>query len=257
MNLGDGLGVVLLDVPGAPYFYGAVQVLEQLCPARVVLVVRGEVVDGDRLCEAYPGLEVVVHPIYEVLSVTLNRVVQDLAVDLVFFWDPNVLVHGLDWDGVLAVLGDVVGFEVRRLVWEEFVLLGDMAGVPYAVFDAMLVRRSAFLDVGGWDPLMMPVFGGDVALGFRMARAGFHVVVSDVVIFHRKELSVWERELPLDYCRQMRLRNAYLIFWEFERGGMAWIWHVLGTLFRCLTFQIAHFRAVIKALWVVFMRVIS
>jgi len=50
---------------------------------------------------------------------------------------------------------------------------GEEAEIPFATGGAVFLRRSVFLDLGGFDPLFSPFYWEDVDLGVRAIRAGF------------------------------------------------------------------------------------
>jgi GT2 family glycosyltransferase len=61
----------------------------------------------------------------------------------------------------------------------------------------MLIRREALERLGGFDP-QLPIFGNDIDLGWRAARAGLRtLVVPDAVVFHAEAAHRGARTTPL------------------------------------------------------------
>ncbi|MSR89036.1 MAG: hypothetical protein EXS67_05235 [Candidatus Margulisbacteria bacterium] len=273
------LGVVVVDLPGAPYMYGAMQVLAELAPAEIVVIVHGEEDDAWFWVETYPQARVLVHPIYACLSVTCNDAVALLKTDVVFFWEPSMLVDQVDMETVYAYLnradcGAVVptiwkmsGLEFKRVSLNEksirdglFLFESEYDGaifpssvegfsVAFAPYMAFFVNRLAYLRVGGMDARIAPAYGGDRELGCRLLDAGYKIFHTETVVFRQVDVFRWDRDYALDYVMQLRLRNAYLTFWQHARGFWVWPRHLGMVILRLLTFRISHCRAILKALW--------
>ena len=61
----------------------------------------------------------------------------------------------------------------------------------------MLIRREALERLGGFDP-QLPIFGNDIDLGWRAARAGMRtLIVPDAVVFHAEAAHRGARTTPL------------------------------------------------------------
>jgi GT2 family glycosyltransferase len=74
----------------------------------------------------------------------------------------------------------------------------------------MLVRRDLLEQLGGFDPCL-PLFGNDLDLGWRAARAGHRtIVVPDAVVFHAEAAHRGVRTTPLTRRRHRRERSAAL-----------------------------------------------
>jgi GT2 family glycosyltransferase len=92
-------------------------------------------------------------------------------------------------------------------------LLGFMAG-------AVVVRRSAYLEVGGYDPRFF-IGGEEETLSFRLAKAGWQMqYVPEVVVHHRPSLANVTR------LRGYGLRNTLWNAWLHRRPGNALRWTV-------------------------------
>jgi hypothetical protein len=98
--------------------------------------------------------------------------------------DPDLLCD------LVAALGppDVAAADARQIPCEHPKAFapgsGDTSWVSGA---AMLVRRAAFDEVGGFDADVFPLYGDDVDLSWRLRRAGWRVVhASHALVFHDK-----------------------------------------------------------------------
>lgn len=87
----------------------------------------------------------------------------------------------------------------------------DRAREVLAVASAgMLVRRDVLHELGGFDR-RLPVFGNDVDLGWRAARAGHRTMVApDAVVFHAEAAHRGVRRTPVTGNRRRAQRRAAL-----------------------------------------------
>jgi GT2 family glycosyltransferase len=85
---------------------------------------------------------------------------------------------------------------------------------------AVVVRRSAYLEVGGYDPRFF-IGGEEETLSFRLAKAGWQMqYVPEVVVHHRPSLANVPR------LRGYGLRNTLWNAWLHRRPGNALRWTV-------------------------------
>ncbi|WP_110182708.1 glycosyltransferase family 2 protein [Nocardioides solisilvae] len=105
----------------------------------------------------------------------------------------------------------------------------------------MLVRRSTFERLGGLDEAL-PIFGNDVDLGWRAARAGVRtLVVPDAVVFHAEAAHRGVRRTPLTGRHthyQERRAALFTLLANVEQRRLPWqvLRLLLGTLLRVLGF---------------------
>lgn len=174
-------------------------------------------IDGDRVRRiACPG------PFN--FSAFCNRLAGETRADLLLFLNDDVAVLEPDWlDRMAAVLDDpAVGAVGARLLYPDGTLqhlgivlgLGPVAGHPFqflapahvrrsaaphadlprevsAVTGAcLLVRRTVFEAIGGFDATHLPVAYNDVDLCLRIWQAGYRVVVTpDATLVHHESVS--------------------------------------------------------------------
>lgn len=122
----------------------------------------------------------------------------------------------LGWDGVLLALAGrkrKVDPIARRPFW--------LRGV------CLLVRRSAFEAVGGWDSTYDPGYGEDIELCYRLWRAGWRVAICETATvvhyesqsFH-KHSDTWYR---LSLCGVLRFVNRHASPVERVALRLAWL----------------------------------
>ena len=108
----------------------------------------------------------------------------------------------------------------------------------------LLVRRDVWHQLGGLDPLL-PLFGDDLDLGWRAARAGYRTrVAPDAVVFHLEAASRGLRPIGVSRMRPRALqRRAALVtlLANARPRAFAWQWLrlLLGSLLRALGLLVA------------------
>ncbi len=98
--------------------------------------------------------------------------------------DPHIgAVAGclLDLDGTVQEAGSVLGGDAETIAYGRGGALADpevrfSRDVPYASAGFLLVRQSAFVEVGGFDPVFSPAYYEDVDLGLTLGAAGYRTV---------------------------------------------------------------------------------
>ncbi|MGH3497118.1 MAG: glycosyltransferase [Nocardioidaceae bacterium] len=101
----------------------------------------------------------------------------------------------------------------------------------------MLIRRDAWDDLAGFDP-HLPLFGDDLDLGWRAARAGHRVrVAPDAVVFHAEASTRGLRPTAVvaGSVRQARRAGAlYALLVNASTPGFVWQWFrlLLGSVLR-------------------------
>ncbi len=119
------------------------------------------------------------------------------------------------------------------------VLLGFMAG-------AVIVRRSAYLEVGGYDPRFF-IGGEEETLSFKLAKAGHQMrYVDDVVMYHLPSRANAAR--LHSYSMRNTLWNAWLH--RPRASALRWTLHTLVDRPKSKNYAIALVRAVRGLPWV-------
>lgn len=107
-------------------------------------------------------------------------------------------------------------------------VLAPTAGQPqvtplkWVTAACVLIRRSAFEGVGGFDPVYSPAYCEDLDLSFRLRLAGWTLgrVATNPVLHRRGETTA---RLGADALRSLFLRNLLVFHFRFFRAGpLAW-----------------------------------
>ncbi|MGI8461550.1 MAG: glycosyltransferase family 2 protein [Solirubrobacterales bacterium] len=124
---------------------------------------------------------------------------------------PFTILHGLG------------AFRLSRRLRRRWPVPGGWDGarsgpVPWAVGAFLLVRRSAWDAIGGFDPSQW-MFAEDLDLGWRARRGGWHTIYAADAVFHHDESSattkLWEEGQRYDRWH----RSTYA--WMLRRRGLA------------------------------------
>lgn len=107
----------------------------------------------------------------------------------------------------------------------------------YASGGSMLVRRSMFLELGGFHPLFKPFYGEDYDLGLRAWRRGWQSYFEpNVSVVHQRRGSIKEN-VKRERVKRIRRRNKYLLEWMHLPAWRLWccviplsLWQLLGEL---------------------------
>ena len=90
-----------------------------------------------------------------------------------------------------------------------------------------LVRRAAFLELGGFDPLYAPFYWEDVDLGWNSWRQGWRTLYDFRCDFIHLESATIKRLYSPAFVRRIRARNRILFALKNLHGGLLWrfLWH--------------------------------
>lgn len=125
----------------------------------------------------------------------------------------------------------------------------DMTPVLWSHSGAMVVSAARFFELGGFDMLYEPFENEDLDICYRAWKRGWKTSYISSLTLERKAPDEEENpEYTRDYIRQIELRNTYLFIWKNLSSPWFLLTHTLITLFRMLSFQISHTRAILKAL---------
>ncbi len=107
----------------------------------------------------------------------------------------------------------------------------------YASGGSMMVRKSMFLELNGFNPLYKPFYSEDFDLGLRAWRRGWRSYFEpNVSVVHQSKGSIKEN-VRRAYVKQVRRRNNYILEWShlpairlFTTVIPLTIWQLLGEL---------------------------
>ena len=97
-------------------------------------------------------------------------------------------------------------------------------------------RRSTFLELGGFDPLLFPLYWEDVDLGYAGWRRGWISLYDPrAVVYHQDSVTVGRTQRP-GWSDRVKLRNRYLLAWKnlgdpalLARSLRSWAWELRST----------------------------
>lgn len=155
----------------------------------------------------------------------LEPLLAALADERVFAAVPRVLRRGAG-EARVESLVRVVERGGRLVLEQPFVerdaparLLERALEVPFALGGACLVRRSAFLELRGFDELFAPFYLEDVDLGWRARRAGRVTLhVPDSVCVHANQATIAD-VAPRELVAAAIERNRILFEWVHLDGA--------------------------------------
>lgn len=202
--------------------------------------------------ETFPDVEVIVaeHNDYmfslnpavaaraEEVVVILNndmRVAEDFLPPLLeHFADPSVFAasaHVFEWDGSAPQIGQrLIDYRNYWLYYSRNVDLSSPRYTAEAGGGCTAYRRSAFVELGGFDPMFRPAYFEDFDLTYRAWQSGWKSIVEPrSVIYHRGGATLMDE--PASAGRMQRiLRRNHVLFMLKEVGGWAFVAGFLAML---------------------------
>jgi GT2 family glycosyltransferase len=94
----------------------------------------------------------------------------------------------------------------------------EPAPIAFALGGAMLVRRAAFLALGGFDPLFEPFYYEDTDLSWRARRAGLRVLLAPDSVVEHHHRGTLGRAVPPAVVAAAIERNRLLLVWKHVTG---------------------------------------
>lgn len=112
---------------------------------------------------------------------------------------------------------------------------GNLATL-YASGGSMLLRKSMFLALDGFNPLFKPFYGEDYDLGLRAWRRGWRSYFEpQASVVHQRKGSSIKSNTRKAYVKRIRRRNKYLLEWMHLPVWQLWtrtiplyLWQLLG-----------------------------
>lgn len=118
---------------------------------------------------------------------------------------------------------------------------GDPLRPPdYACGGAMAVRKSVFLELGGFDPLFAPFYWEDVDLSYRARKRGMEIAfVPEARVDHDHGATIGGRFTPAEVSRVYE-RNRLLFTWKNLTDPRLFRQHLAGLVPKLLWDVVAH-----------------
>ena len=222
------------------------------------------------LATYFPTVRILNSPIQRSLGMAVNLAFRYVKYPVTWILRPNIRIQAFDLDGALRYFERPDVFAVvphlhdlhqktvgicNRLdistgdyYWDAPHDFSDMEG-RYCVMTTMahfMVASEKFRFVGGFDELFFPIYDQHRDLAMVAYRMGWKSIFT-----RRIQLDIQPLEAPISrfhhqYSAQLSLMHQYLYDWKHVEGKWRIFRMVLGVLVRMCTFQIAHFRAIMK-----------
>lgn len=108
----------------------------------------------------------------------------------------------------------------------------------YASGGSVMLRKSMFMDLGGFNSLFKPFYGEDYDLGLRAWRRGWKTYFEPrVSVTHQREGSSIKSNTKRAYVKRVRRRNKLVLEWIHLPARRLWLgaiplalWQLLGEL---------------------------
>jgi len=107
----------------------------------------------------------------------------------------------------------------------------------YGTGGATAWRRSTFLELGGFDPLLFPLYFEDVDLSYSGWRRGWQTVYDPRAVFYHEHSVTVDRTQGAGWADRVKLRNRYLMTWKnlgdcplLARSLRSWFFDLRSTL---------------------------
>jgi GT2 family glycosyltransferase len=112
---------------------------------------------------------------------------------------------------------------------------------------ALFVKKENYDMVGGFDPIYAPFYVEDLDLCYKGWKRGLRSVYTQSALCHHQHQSTIGTYFTKSYVEQVHLRNQFIFMWLNITSKWMLFQHVFCLLIMCLTFQVRHARAIIKA----------
>lgn len=212
--------------------------------AEIVVVDDGSI--DDSLCvlkESFPQVKVVLHEVNRGFSEAILSGVQAANTELLFLLNSDVELNVGCLDSLVEYFSETNTFSVCPLILNENGVVsrhswnirqfknGNLKPVEwnieaalserkarklptlYASGGSMMVRKSMFLELGGFHPIFKPFYSEDYDLGLRAWRRGWSSFFEpNVSVVHHSRGSIKEN-VRRAYVKQTRRRNNYILEW--------------------------------------------
>ena len=248
--------LILTSMPSESMLYQVLCLLDQNEVSAVTLVYDGHYHVGiDLISEkGLPFYKLVVDSDKSYFSV-LNEAVQLSKTSTVFFLDPCMTIGSVDFSLLFSELdnsnffalghsGGYVNFNKGLADWNT------SKGQFWISFDASIVDRSKFLELGGFDSAYQLGEAGSVGLCLTALDHGFSYELTDSIDVERLSQDFWLQGMRSVDLDQLYIAQSFLLFWSvgprfFSFSGCIHLFRIFAC---CLFFQTKSLRAFIRAL---------
>lgn len=185
-------------------------------------------------------------------TLDLERILAYLNEDDVFAVSPKILRKNKE--GELYNEAFTMGF--FKAGWfssENFPEMENLAAkvegmsILWACGGALFIKKETYDLVGGFDPIYHPFYVEDLDLSYKGWKRGLRSVYTDTTVCYHQHQSTIGTYYSQAFVDQVHLRNQFVFIWLNVTSKWYLFTHFLAVLLMCLSFQIRHTRAILKA----------
>ncbi len=198
----------------------------------------------DVLNHEFPNVKVVVHQKNKGFADAVHSGVKEATTDLVFILNSDVQLTEDFFPPLVSHFEDVNTFSVNPLIYDEegevkrhswnyrqfkkggisllkwtleeaqnIINAGKRCPTMYGHGGSMLVRKSMFDALGGFDPIFKPYYGEDSDIGIRAWRRGWYSYFEPRSSIVHQRIGAIRANVNLKQVKCIRRRNRYILEW--------------------------------------------
>jgi hypothetical protein len=254
------MDIILLRPPAAPFLYQTIQFISQL-DYRKLIVLSTPFHSLVSLHEADIVFDCIDYDSPMDWVAALHRAMARVVSDDVLILDPQLQLHLLDTESLSGYASDTCWVTVKNddddMVYDSVSMrdlktryTGFLVAMPKPKTlpnaRCLLLSKEAWVKTGGMDPVFADVTIATVEWLERCHQQGFTSAQYDGYVINYPTF-LWDLSLSLKAESQIKLTDHYLLTWKRMTLFRFFSFHVVALIMIVLSFQIAHFRAIIKA----------
>ena len=142
-------------------------------------------------------------------------------------------------------------YKISSEIFPELETIVEKAeGMPlmWVCGGALFVKKSKYKKAGGFDPIYAPFYVEDLDLCYKGWKRGLKSVYTQTSLCYHRHQSTIGTYFSKSYVEQVHLRNIFIFMWLNLTSKRLLCQHLISMALMCLTFQVRHTRAIIKAL---------
>ena len=213
----------------------------------------------------FPEIKVVVHKENKGFAEAIHSGVNAAETELLFLLNSDVKVQKELFQALVPYFDDENTFSVNPLIYDEqggvkrhswnlrqlkrgvLKLMkwrlddalalrkkGEKLPSMYAHGGSFMVRKSMFLELGGFAPIFKPFYGEDSDLGLRAWRRGWSSYFEPSVHIVHQSMGAIRSNIKFNYVKCIRRRNRYILEWIHLSKSQLLFSSIPATIFRLL-----------------------
>ncbi|MDG1074116.1 MAG: glycosyltransferase [Methylophilaceae bacterium] len=198
----------------------------------------------DVLNQEFPNVKVIVHLKNKGFADAVHSGVKEAATDLVFILNSDVQLNENFFPPLVSYFEDENTFSVNPLIYDEkgevkrhswnyrqfrkgsisllkwtlqeakgIINAGRRCPTMYGHGGSMLVRKSMFDALGGFDPIFKPYYGEDSDIGIRAWRRGWYSYFEPRSSIVHQSIGSIRANVKMKQVKCIRRRNRYILEW--------------------------------------------